>query len=56
MEFNELNDLYEHLEVNAGDYKYDHNIADLFQKLRDLKYADGKLDDAEKAQWEIDCL
>jgi hypothetical protein len=36
MEFNELKGLYDHLEVNAGEYKYNHNIANLFQKLRDI--------------------
>ena len=56
MEFNELIELYDHLEVNVGEYKYDHNIADLFQKLRDLKHKNGQADDAEKAQWEIDCF
>ena len=56
MEFNELEELYDHLEVNAGEYKYDHNIAGLFQKLRDLKHKEGQMDHSEKAQWEIDCF
>lgn len=56
MEFLELKDLYVHLEGNAADYKYDHQIANLFQKLRDLKHQAGQSDEAEKAQWEIDCF
>jgi hypothetical protein len=55
-DFSELDDLYKHLETNAGDYKYKHQIANLFQKLRDLKHEAGKDDDAQKAQWEIDCF
>lgn len=54
--FTELDDLYKHLESNAGDYKYDHQIANLFQKLRDLKHETGQADDVEKAQWEINCF
>lgn len=56
IDFSELDDLYKHLETNAGDYKYKHQIANLFQKLRDLKHEAGQTDDAEKAQWEIDCF
>jgi hypothetical protein len=54
MEFTELKDLYSHLEVAAADYKYEHQIANLFQKLRDLKHAAGQINEAEMAQWEID--
>lgn len=56
MEFSELADLYAHLESNAADYKYDHQIANLFQKLRDLKQKAGESDEAEMAQWEVDCF
>jgi hypothetical protein len=56
MEFLELKELYAHLDSNAADYKYDLNIANLFQKFRDLKHAAGHEDEAEKAQWEVDCF
>lgn len=56
MQFTELEELYEHLETNAGDYKYNHNIADLFQNLRDLKHEAGQRKEAKKAQWEVDCF
>lgn len=56
MEFAELKELYTHLDSNAADYRYDLNIANLFQKVRDLKHKAGQADDAEKAQWEMDCF
>jgi hypothetical protein len=56
MEFTELQKLYAYLEGNAGDYKYHQHIAGLFQKLRDAKHKTGQADEAEKAQWEIDCF
>lgn len=56
MEFSESKELYAYLESNAADYKYDHQIASLFQKLRDLKHQAAKTDEAEKAQWEVDCF
>lgn len=34
--YNELESIYEHLEENALDYKYSHQIAELFKNLRDL--------------------
>jgi hypothetical protein len=52
--FIDLKSLYNHLEKNAIDYKYSHEIGNLFQKLRDLKRNENKLDEAEIAQWEID--
>jgi len=55
-EFLELDDLYRHLEKKADEYKYDHNISDLFQKLRDKKHEAKQEDEAHKAQWEIDCF
>ena len=56
VDFSELDDLYKHLETNAGDYMYKHQIANHFQNLRDLKHEAGQVDDAKKAQWEIDCF
>jgi hypothetical protein len=56
MEFLDFEELYAHLEGNAADYKYDHQIANLFQKLRDLKHAAAQVDEVEKAQWEVDCF
>jgi hypothetical protein len=56
MEFSEIDELYKHLETDAGNYKYAHQIANLFQKLRDSKNEAGQAEAAEKAQWEIDCF
>jgi len=56
MEFFEIDELYEHLETDAGNYEYDHQIANLFQKVRDRKNEVGQTETAEKAQWEIDCF
>lgn len=56
MEFTEIKNLYNHLEINAADYKYNHKIANLFQRLRDFKRENGQIDEAEMAQWEIDCF
>ena len=52
--FADLESLYKHLEDKAIDYKYPHQIGNLFQNLRDSKHKENKLDEAEKAQWEID--
>lgn len=56
MDFTELEDLYGYLEEHAGDYKYLHQIADLFRKIRDLKHESGKTDEMQKSQWEMDCF
>jgi len=56
MEFFEIDELYKHLETDAGNYKYDHQIANLYQKIRDRKNEAGQAETAEKAQWEIDCF
>ncbi len=56
MEFSKLDELYNYLSDHAGDYKYPHQISNLFQKIRDLKHKGGESDEAEKAQWEIDCF
>jgi len=50
----DLKSLYNHLEKNATDYKYSHQIGKLFRELRDLKHKEDDLDEAEKAQWEVD--
>jgi len=55
MEFTQIDKLYAYLEGYAGNYKYLHQIANLFQKLRDVKHAAGQTDEAENAQWEVDC-
>jgi len=52
--FTDFKSLCEHLEKNAVDYKYSHQIGNLFQQLRDLKHKENKLDEAKKAQWELD--
>lgn len=52
--FTNLESLYKHLEDRAIDYKYPSQISKLFQKLRDSEHEENKLDEAEKAQWEID--
>lgn len=53
-DFVDLKSLYEYLEENASEYKYAHQIADLFQKLRDVKHRENKPEEVEKAQWEVD--
>ena len=55
-DFMELKDLYGHVESCAGTYKYSHQLANLFQKLRDLKHKAGFVDEAKLAQWEIECF
>lgn len=52
--FTDFQSLYNHLEKNAIDYKYPHQIANLFRELRDLKHKENKSDEAEKAQKEVD--
>jgi len=51
---NDFESIYEHLEENAINYEYPHQIAELFKRLRDLKHQENKTDEVEKAQWEID--
>ncbi len=48
----ELDNLYEHLEERAIDYKY-RDIANLFQKIRDKKHVAKKPDLEAIAQWEM---
>ena len=54
MEFSELESLYKHLEERALDYKHLHQIANLFQKIRDTMHEKGRTEEEAKAQWEID--
>jgi len=53
-DFTDLESLYKYLEEHAIDYKYSHQIGDLFQKVRDFSQKANRSDQAEKAQWEID--
>lgn len=53
-EFLSLESLYGYLEEHAFDYKYSHQIADLFQKLRDRMHEQKMMDEETKAQWEVD--
>jgi hypothetical protein len=46
--------IYKHLEESAINYKYPHQIGELFKKLRDLKQKEGNKEETEKAQWEVD--
>ena len=52
--FSSLQALYDHLEKNALNYKYSHQIGNLFQKLRDLNENENNPDEKEKSQWEVD--
>lgn len=52
--FTDFESLYKHLEDHALDYKYPHQIGNLFQWLRDVKNQEKKPQEVEKAQWEID--
>ncbi len=53
-EFTDFESLYSHLEEAAQNYEHIHQIANLFQKLRDLKHKAEQLEESQKAQWEID--
>ena len=46
--------IHKHLEENAINYQYPHQIAELFKRLRDLRHRENRADEVEKAQWEID--
>jgi len=54
MEFLDLESVYEHLEERALDYKYLHQIANVFQKVRDEMHKKQNVEEEKKAQWEID--
>ncbi len=53
-QFVEFDSLYKHLDASAIDYIYTHQIADLFQKLRNLKHEKNEINETEMAQWEVD--
>lgn len=50
----EIESLYKHLEDKALDYKYPHQIGNLFKNIRDLKSKENKSNVANKSQWELD--
>jgi len=54
MDFTDLESVYNHLEEHALDYKYLHQIANLFQKIRDEMHVKKNSEEEKKAQWEID--
>ncbi len=54
--FLELDDLYRHLENTAAEYRHPQQIAAEFQVMRDRLFERGEKEDAEKAQWEMDCF
>ena len=56
VEFSKLGELYKHLETNTGDYKYSHQIGNLFQHIRDLKHDSGDSNVANRAQRELECF
>jgi hypothetical protein len=55
-DFSDLESVYKYLEEKAGDYKYPHQISDLFQRIRDRMHVEKNTDKEAKAQWEIDCF
>lgn len=54
MESFDLESAYNHLEERALDYKYLHQIAGIFQKVRDEMHRSQNVEEEKKAQWEID--
>lgn len=59
MNMNDLHDLislYQHLEKDADKYKYAHQIADLFNKVRELMLKENDIAQAELVKWEIDAF
>ena len=54
MDFHDLESAYKHLEEKALDYKYLHQISEIFQKIRDEMHKQQKTEEETKAQWEID--
>lgn len=52
--FTDFDSIYNHLDDNALNFKYEHVPGDLFKSLRDLMIKENKKEEAEKAQWEID--
>ena len=54
METSDFKSLYAHLEERAIDYKYLHQIASLFQRIRDDMHRQQNSEEERKAQWEMD--
>jgi len=54
LETSDFKSLYAHLEERALDYKYLHQIADLFQRIRDDMHQQQNAEEEAKAQWEMD--
>lgn len=50
----DLSSLYGYLEEKATEYKYLHDISQLFQSVRDEMHRQQKTEEETKAQWEID--
>ena len=55
-DFNNLESLYKYIENRAFTNQDRHQIRTLFVKFRNTKYQEDNSEEAEKAQWEIDCL
>jgi hypothetical protein len=53
-ELDSLEACYAHIEQNAINYRYLHQIADLFSKVRDKMHVEKKTEEEQKAQWEMD--
>ena len=53
-DFKDLNSIYTYIEVNAINYKFSNQIADIFKNFRDLKLKEDKKEEAYRAQWELD--
>jgi hypothetical protein len=53
-EFHDLESIYQHLEDHAQEYKYPHQIGDIFQSMRDEFYKLGRIKESEICQIEID--
>lgn len=53
-DFDSLEACYAYLEQNALNYKFLHQIADLFHKVRDKMHTEKKIAEEAKAQWEMD--
>jgi hypothetical protein len=56
IDFKNFDDIYEYLEHHATDDEFKYEIERLFIKLRDIKNKGKEIEEAEKAQWEIDCF
>lgn len=54
MDFTDLESVYNHLEKQALDYNHQHQIANIFQKIRDEMHVKKNSEEEKKAQWEID--